>query len=154
MTAFLPDSYNLASIQMHAIHLGNKDGSHCLVQCCTIHVDGGTNWQNKPCHTLVYAIVLLQTTECNWQGCWAVMINTRVHISGTFLTWARYWYINNCEACHDGWPFKLVYKESCSKFWLQWFCTTCKWITKGWSQTSVIDFCYKHSPDTFGDPLA
>lgn len=59
----LPDSNNLAHVQGVVIHLGDEDGSDRLIECRSIHVDGGTHRENKSSNPLVNAIVLLSTSE-------------------------------------------------------------------------------------------
>ena len=60
-----PDSDNLTNVKWDAVHLSNKDGGHSLVQGGAVHVDGRPYGDNKPCYTLVYSVVFLQTAECD-----------------------------------------------------------------------------------------
>lgn len=66
--ADLPDSNNLARIQSIVIQLSDEDGSHRLVECCAIHVNGGTHWEDEAGDPLVDAIVLLGASEGDGQG--------------------------------------------------------------------------------------
>lgn len=64
----VPDSDNLAHIQMVVIQLGDEDGCHRLIQCRPIHVDGGPHREDEAGDPLVDAIVLLGTSEGDRQG--------------------------------------------------------------------------------------
>lgn len=64
----VPDGNNLAHIQCIVIQLGYKDGCHCLIECCAIHVNSGAHWEDKAGDPLVYAVVLLGTSEGDRQG--------------------------------------------------------------------------------------
>lgn len=64
----VPDGNNLAHIQCIVIQLGYKDGRHCLIECCAIHVDSGAHWEDEAGDPLVYAVVLLSTSEGDGQG--------------------------------------------------------------------------------------
>lgn len=68
MVSFSPDSNNLAPVEHDPVHLSDEDGSHGLIKRCAVHVDGGTDWQHKTCHSLVDAKVLLQASERDRQG--------------------------------------------------------------------------------------
>lgn len=63
-----PHSHNLASIQDNTIHLSNKDGGHCFIKGCTVHVDGCSNWEDKSGYTLINPQVFFQATEGNRQS--------------------------------------------------------------------------------------
>lgn len=64
----LPDSNNLAHIQNIVIQLGDEDCRHCLIECCAVHVNGGSHWEDEASDPLVDAIVLLGTSEGDGQG--------------------------------------------------------------------------------------
>ncbi len=68
----VPDGNNLAHIQMVVIQLGDEDGSYRLIECCAVHVNGGTDWEDEAGDPLVNAIVLLGTSEGDRQSCRAV----------------------------------------------------------------------------------
>lgn len=59
LSVFSPDSNNLAPVELNSIHLSDEDGSHSLIKRRAIHVDSGTHWENKTCHSLVDAQILL-----------------------------------------------------------------------------------------------
>ena len=63
----VPDGNNLAHIQGIVIQLGDEDGSHRLIQCCAIHVNGGTHGEDEAGDPLVDTIVLLGTSEGDGQ---------------------------------------------------------------------------------------
>lgn len=58
-TTALPYSNNLAPVEADPIHLSDEDGSDSLIKCCAIHIDSGTHWEDKACHSLVNAQVFL-----------------------------------------------------------------------------------------------
>lgn len=62
-----PDSDNLARVQLDAVHLGNEDGSHSLVQGSSVHVDGGADRQHETSDSFVNTQILLQTAEGDGQ---------------------------------------------------------------------------------------
>lgn len=57
----LPDGDQLAKVQLVVINLSNKDGCHCLIESCAIHVDSGTHWENKTSDLPVHMTVFQQT---------------------------------------------------------------------------------------------
>lgn len=59
LVKFSPDSNNLAPIKRNSVHLGDEDGCHSFIKSCAVHVDGGTNREDKTRHSLVNAQVLL-----------------------------------------------------------------------------------------------
>lgn len=63
-----PDSNNLAPVKRNPIHLSDEDGCHGLVKRGSVHVNGGTHWEDKTCHSLVDAQVLLQASERDRQS--------------------------------------------------------------------------------------
>ena len=63
-----PDRDDLANVEVNAVHLCYKDGCDSLVERRAIHVDSGANGQHEACHSLVDAVVLLQTPECDGEG--------------------------------------------------------------------------------------
>lgn len=54
-----PDSNDLAPVELNPVHLSDEDGGHGLIKRRAVHVDGGTHWEDKACHSLVDAQVLL-----------------------------------------------------------------------------------------------
>lgn len=64
---FIPYSNNLPKVQLIVVYLCNEDGSHCLVQCCPIHVDGGSHRQHEPRNPPVHMVILQQALESNRQ---------------------------------------------------------------------------------------
>lgn len=67
MLKHLPDGDNFSGVQGVVVHLGDKDGGYRLVECCAVHVNGGTHRENKSSNPLVDAVVLLGTSECDGQ---------------------------------------------------------------------------------------
>lgn len=53
---------------MDAVHLGNEDSCNRLIQGSSVHVDGGTDWEDETSDSLVNTQVLLQTTEGDGQS--------------------------------------------------------------------------------------
>lgn len=76
---FIPYSNNLPKVQLVVVYLCNKDGSHCLVERCPIHVDGGSNRQHKPRNPPVHVVILQQALESDRQRGWAAK-QQRTHI--------------------------------------------------------------------------
>lgn len=66
--ACVPYRHDLPQIQVVLVDLGDEDGSNCLIQCCAIHVDGGTNRKDEACHAPVYAVVFQKTLKGDGQG--------------------------------------------------------------------------------------
>lgn len=71
-----PDSDNLARVQLDAVHLGNEDGGHSLIQGSSVHVDGGADRQHETGDSFVNTQVLLQTAEGDGQ-CTSTVQNDR-----------------------------------------------------------------------------
>lgn len=68
VTTFLPDSNNLAPVQIDSVHLSDEDGGHGLIKRCAVHVDCGTDWEDETRYSLVDAQVLFQASEGDRQG--------------------------------------------------------------------------------------
>lgn len=66
--AIIPDGHNLARVKVDAVHLGNKDGCHSLIEGSPVHVDGGADGEDETGHSLINAQVLLKATEGDWQS--------------------------------------------------------------------------------------
>lgn len=62
----LPDCDNLSKVKVIIVHLGNKNCCQGFIECCAIHIDCRSHWQYKACHPLIYLVVLLQASECDW----------------------------------------------------------------------------------------
>ena len=62
-----PDGDNLAKVQLIVVDLGNEDGSHGLVECGAIHVDGGTHGQHEAGNAPVDVVVLQQALKGDGQ---------------------------------------------------------------------------------------
>lgn len=62
-----PDGDDLAEVQLIVVDLGNEDGSHSLVECGAIHVDGGAHGQHKAGNAPVNVVVLQQALEGDGQ---------------------------------------------------------------------------------------
>lgn len=63
-----PDSHDLSNGECEAPDLCDKDGRHSLVQSCAVHVDGGSDGNDKASHSHVNLVLLLKTLEGHWQG--------------------------------------------------------------------------------------
>lgn len=63
-----PDGYNLTSIKWYAVHLGDEDGCHSLVQSSSVHVNGGTNGEHETSDPFVDGQVLFQAAEGDGKG--------------------------------------------------------------------------------------
>lgn len=77
---FIPYSNNLPKVQLIVVYLRNKDGSHRLIECRPIHVDGGSHRQHKPCNPPVHMVILQQALESDRQCGWAAKQQTEAHI--------------------------------------------------------------------------
>lgn len=64
---YTPDSDDLAKVQLVVVDLGDKDGSHSLVERGAVHVDGGAHRQHKAGDAPVNAVVLQQALEGDGQ---------------------------------------------------------------------------------------
>lgn len=62
-----PNSDQLAKVQVILIDLSDKDGRHCLVQGCAVHVDGGSYRQHEASDLPVHSAVLQETLHGDWQ---------------------------------------------------------------------------------------
>lgn len=60
-----PNCYDLPKVHFHVVNLGDKDGCQGFIQCCSIHVDRGSNGQHESSHAFVDVVVLLQAFESN-----------------------------------------------------------------------------------------
>lgn len=67
-TLHSPHSHNLASVQDNTVHLGNKDGGHCFIKGCAVHVDGCSHWEDKSGHALINPQIFFQATESDRQS--------------------------------------------------------------------------------------
>ena len=65
---YLHGSDDLASAKIDIVKLGDPQGAHAFVQCCSVHVDGGTQRQNKAADAFVDAIELLNAFDSSWQS--------------------------------------------------------------------------------------
>lgn len=63
-----PDSHDLSNGECEAPDLCDKDGCHSLIQSCAVHVDSGSNGDDKASHSHINLILLLKTLEGHWQG--------------------------------------------------------------------------------------
>lgn len=55
----LPDSDDLAVVEVDVVHLGDEDGCHSLVKRSAVHVDSGAHGEHESRHSLIDAQVLL-----------------------------------------------------------------------------------------------
>lgn len=66
-TFFSPNCDQLAKVQVILVDLSDKDGRHCLIQGCTIHIDGGPYWQHEASNLPVHTTVLQETLHGDGQ---------------------------------------------------------------------------------------
>lgn len=66
--AHLPDGNDLTKVHLHVVDLSDEEGRQSLVQSRPVHVNGGSNRQDKSCDSLVDSVVLLQTFEGDGEG--------------------------------------------------------------------------------------
>lgn len=64
----LPDSDNLAERKVNSVDLSNENSCNGLVQSSSVHVDGGSNWENETSYTTINSQVLFETVECDWES--------------------------------------------------------------------------------------
>lgn len=62
-----PDGDDLAEVQLIVVDLGDEDGSHGLVECGAIHVDGGAHGQHEAGNAPVDVVVLQQALKGDGQ---------------------------------------------------------------------------------------
>lgn len=63
----VPDSDDLAEVQLIVVDLGNEDGSHSLIERSAIHVDGGAHGQHEAGNAPVDVVVFQQALEGDGQ---------------------------------------------------------------------------------------
>lgn len=66
VSLFSPNSDQLAKVQVILVDLSDKDGCHCLVQSCPVHVDGSSHWQHEASDLPVNSTVLQETLHGDW----------------------------------------------------------------------------------------
>lgn len=64
---YTPDRDDLAEVELVVVDLGNKDGSHSLVERRAVHVDGGAHRQHEASDTPVNVVVLQEALEGDGQ---------------------------------------------------------------------------------------
>ena len=70
----IPNDNNLVNGGIEIVHLSNKHSCHGLVQCSTVHVDGGSHRQHETSNTGVGGKVLLKALDGDWESCRAVCV--------------------------------------------------------------------------------
>ena len=62
-TQSLPDSNNLPKVQLVVVDLSDEDGRHGLVECRSVHVNGGSHRQYKAYDAPDEVVVLQEALE-------------------------------------------------------------------------------------------
>lgn len=114
----VPDGDQLSKIQFILIDLGNENSSNCFIQRCSVHVNSGSHWQNKPGNLPVHSAVLQQTFHCNGQCCWAVK---KSRISHSYKVNTCFYFIQ--------WSWDALFTLFLKKFFFFWGVHLLTWMT-------------------------
>lgn len=69
--AHWPDGDDLTKVQLIVVDLSDENGRHGLVECSSVHVDGGTDRKHKAYDSPVDVVVLQEALKGDGQRGWA-----------------------------------------------------------------------------------